>query len=174
VAVAEAIPAKVAEERAIILKTMDDHEKSIGAISKDVRATAADVKDITKELHSLLQESEGVLKAADSLAVKLAPDPKDPSKPSHPFDIREFTVTLDEALKALHEARGLLESPAWTARVEEVNRAAQTRVTHASGEAQRFVDVVFWRTAVLIVLIFVLMAAYRAIPRRTAPPPAKS
>jgi hypothetical protein len=125
-------------------------------------------------MHSLLQESEGVLKAADSLAVKLAPDAKDPSKPSHPFDIREYTASLGEALKALHEMRGLLESPAWTARVEEVNRAAQVRVTHASGEAQRFVDVIFWRAVALIVLTFVLMAAYRAIPRRSASPPAKS
>jgi hypothetical protein len=166
VAVAESLPAKVAEERSILLKTMEEREKAIGGITRDVRATAADVKDIAKDMHSLLQESETTIKAADALVTKLSP--AGGSKDGHPFDIREYAQTIKDGVLAVHEMRGLLESSAWTARIAEVNQAAQVRVTQATGEAHQLVDVVFWKTVVLIVLVFTLAFAYRATGRRAA------
>jgi hypothetical protein len=163
-AAAETLPAKVAEERAIILKTMDEREKSIGGIVKDVRATASDVKDITKDMHALLQESESAIKAADALVTKIAPPAG--SKDSHPFDIREYAQAIRDSVLAVHEMRGLLESSAWSSRVSEVNQAAQIRVTQASEEVIRVVDVIFWRSLVLIGLVFAAAFAYRATARR--------
>jgi len=169
VAVAEAVPAKGAEERAIILKTLDEREKTVGGIVKDVRASVADVREIARDTHALLQETEGVLKAADILVGKLAPprSPKDVPKESRPFDIREYTDTIREGLTALREMRGLLESSAWTLRITEVNEAAQGRITQSSGEVKTLADVIFWRAAALIGLVFVLGVAYRFIVRRS-------
>jgi hypothetical protein len=171
VAVAEAFPAKVAEERAIILKTLDEREKTVGGIVRDVRATATDVKEIARDAHALLKETDGVMKAADSLIVKLAPStpPQVGSKEPHPFDIREYAQTIRDGLKALEEMRGLLESSAWTLRLTEVNEAAQSRITQSSGEVKNLVDAVFWRASGLIGLLFVLGVASRVILRRAGP-----
>jgi hypothetical protein len=163
-AAAESLPAKVAEERAIILKTMEDREKAIGGITKDVRATAADVKDIVRDAQALLKESQATIKAADELVTKLSPAGN--TKDSHPFDIREYAQAVRDSVLAVHEMKALLESNAWTTRVSEVNQAAQIRVNQASAEVSRMVDIVFWRSIVLIVLVFALAFAYRATGRR--------
>ena len=167
VAVAESLPAKFAEERAIILKTMDDHEKAVGKVAADVRVIVADVKDIAKDAHALLDETKGVLKAAENLADKLSPP--DSPKSTHPFDIREYGETIRESLKAVHEARGLLESDAWSQRVSEVNLATQNRVSHATEAIKSLLNKFFWSLAALIVLVFALMAAYRVSFGRPAP-----
>lgn len=167
VALAESVPAKITEERSILLKTLEEREKSIGAISKDVRATVADVKDIAKDTHQLLQESQDLIKAADGLVVKLSPAPGD--KAARPFDIRDYTETIREGLKATHEARGLLESPAWTQRVAEVNQAAQDRVSHAARETRALVNFICWRVAGILVLAFVLALVYRRLAPRSKP-----
>ena len=164
VAVAESLPAKVTEERTVILKTMEDQERAIGVIAKDVRVTVADVKEIVKETHTLLQESQAVLKAADELVVKLSPAPGTPGV--RPFDIREYSETLRESVKAVHEARGLLESGAWSKRVAEVNQAAQHRVSHASDEVRGVVHTVFWYTVALITLTFFLALTYGLVMKR--------
>jgi hypothetical protein len=165
--VLETLPARVADERAAIMKRMEDREKAIGAIAQDVRVTASDVKDIVKEFHPLLQESEGVLEAANVLAEKFSPPQgaKEAPKDSHPFDIREFTTTV-------RELRGLLESPAWTARLAEINQAAQSRVKDAGLEVDHLVSSFFWHSVVLIVLAFGLALAYRLITRRPPSRPA--
>jgi hypothetical protein len=171
VAVAEAMPAKVAEERAIILKEIEERHKTVAEIAKDARAAVADVKEIAKDGHALLKETEGIVKAADSLIGKLAPPPppREGTKEPHPFDIREYTETIREGLTALREMRGLLESSAWTLRLSEVDQAAQSRITQSSAEARNLVDAVFWRVAALIGLLFVLGMAYRLILRRPVP-----
>lgn len=165
-AVVETLPARFAEERAIIMKRIEDREKAIGAIAQDVRVSAADVKETVKEIHSLLKESEGVLKVADSLAGKLLPGQAGDEGPKglHAFDIREYTATV----RALRE---FLESPAWTSRLSDLNQTAQLRVTHAGTEAGLLLNSMFWRAAVLILLVFGLAIAYRALGRRTASSP---
>jgi hypothetical protein len=165
--VLETIPAKAADEGAAIMKRMEDREKAIGAIAQDVRVTAADVKEIVKEFHPLLQESEGVLEAANLLAGKFSTPEgeKDAPKDSHPFDIREFTTTV-------RELRGLLESPAWTARLSEINQAAQSRVKDAGLEVDHLVHSLFRHFVVLIALAFGLALAYRLITRRLPSRPA--
>lgn len=161
--VLETLPARIAEERAAIMKRMEEREKAIGAIAQDVRATAADVKDIVKEVDPLLRELEGILKAADSLVGRVAPanGAKEPSKDSHPFDIREYTATV-------RELRELLESPAWSSRLSDVNQTAQFRVSQARQELGRLVRTILWSAAALIGLVFVLSVAYRLLERRTA------
>jgi hypothetical protein len=174
VALAESLPAKVAEERAIVLKTLEEREKAVGKIAADVRATAADARVIAQETHALLKESEAVIQAADALAARLAPPPgSEAAKGARAFDVREYTQTIQEGLKALHEARGLLESTAWSARLTEVNQAAQARVAHAGDEVRSLMDGGFWRLAGLIGLTFALAVAYRALGRRGAPSPAR-
>jgi hypothetical protein len=165
--VLETLPAKIAEERAALMKRMEDREQAIGAIAQDVRATAADVKDIVKDFHPLLQKSEGVLKAANVLAGKFSPpeDATDVPKDSHPFDIRESTTTV-------RELRGLLESPAWANRLSEINQAAQSRVKDAGSEMDRLVNSFFWHAVVLVVLTFALALAFLLIVRRLPSRPA--
>lgn len=165
----ETLPSRIAEERAALMKRMEDREKAIGAIAHDVRATAADVKEALKEIHSLLQESEGVLKAADSLAGKFttADGATGSSKDSHPFDIREYSATI-------RELRELLESPAWATRLSDLNQTAQSRVADARREAGSLVGALFWCGAALIVLSFGLAVAYRAIRWKLPPPKSQS
>ena len=167
--VLESLPGRIAEERAAIMKRMEDREKAIGAIAQDVRTAAGDFKETVKEIHSLLQESEGVLNAADSLVGKIAPadGAVEPAKDSHPFDIREYAT-------AIRDLRALLESPAWTSRLSDLNQTAQSRVTHAGAEVRGLLHTLFWLAAVLIVLAFGLAVAYRALGRKPRIPESKS
>jgi hypothetical protein len=159
----ETLPGRIAEERAALMKRMEDREKAIGAIAQDVRATSTEIKETVKEIRSLLGESEGVLKAADSLAGKLFPadGAKEPAVDAHPFDIREYTTTV-------RELRELLESPAWTRRLSEINQTAKSRVSGAGDELRRLAYILFGLAVVLIVLVFGLALAYRALGRRAA------
>jgi hypothetical protein len=165
--VLESLPARVAEERAAIMKRMEDREKAIGAIAQNVRLTAADVKEIVKEFHPLLQESEGVLETANVLVGKFSSPEgaKEVPKNSHPFDIREYTTTV-------RELRELLESPAWTTRLSEINQAAKSRVKDAGHEVDHLENRFFWYSALLLVLAFGLALAYRLITRRLPSRPA--
>jgi molybdopterin converting factor small subunit len=158
-ATVESLPAKIAEERAAILKRMEEREKAIGAIVQDVRATAADVKDTAKEFRSLLAETQGVVKAADGLFARFSPAD---GKESRPFDIRDYTATV-------RELRELLESPAWNARLSDVDQTAKSRVSHASEELGRLVYTIFWLAGALVVLILAAAMLYRATARPARP-----
>jgi hypothetical protein len=166
-AILETLPARVAEERAAIMKRMEDREKAIGAIAQDIRVTAADVKEIVEQFPPLLQEAEEVLRTANVLAEKFSSPEgaKEAPRDSHPFDIREFTATV-------RELRGLLESPAWTARLAEINQAAQLRVKDAGLEGSHLLLSFFWHAVLLLVLAFGLSLAYRLITRRPPSRPA--
>jgi hypothetical protein len=169
VALAESLPAKVEKEREIILKTLEDREKVLAPMVQNVRETAADVKIVTQEAHALLKETEAVLKSADALVVRLAPWA--PAAGTKVPEVKDVTAALKESVRAMQETRALLESAAWTARVEEVNRAAKDRMDHAGLEAKRFADIATVRVAGLLVLGFVLAVAYRVISVRLGRPP---
>jgi hypothetical protein len=165
---AETLPARVAEERAAVVKLAEEHEKALGKIAGDVRATAADARLLVKETEVLLGSARETIQAADGLAKRF-----DTQGQARPFDVREYIQALQAATKAiaetqalLKESGALLESPAWTKRVDEVSKAAHDRMSHAADEARRITDYITIRAAGLMVLGLVLALLYRFLSPR--------
>lgn len=190
---ASALPQDVAKERAIVLAAVEDRSTALGAIARDARAAAEDVratatdarafatdlKFVADAAPNLLHEAQVVVTAADALAARVARKPDE-----RPLDLREVSAALVQATTAIaetqalarqgeglvadaralvHDGEALVASPAWAARLADVDRALASRVDHASDVARALVDVIATRVAALMGLAFVLVVAHRAL-----------
>lgn len=179
----ESLPGKVSEERAILARTLEEREKTVGPVVKDVKAITGDIRDTAKQSEVLLKEVQTTIRAAGDLAGRFEKPAEERDPDKRPFDIREYTEAVHEATRAIREMQTLvreggtlLDSPAWSRRVTDVNRAAHERVAHAGDEARRWTLFATVCAAGLLILATVLAFTYRFVsPRlpRPAPPAEK-
>jgi hypothetical protein len=73
-----------------------------------------------------------------------------PERPSEPFDVGRYSAAATELARAsrdinalLHETEGVIASPAWSKRIEEINSTTQQRINHVSVRAIQIILVFF-------------------------------
>jgi len=160
------------------LKSFEDLARSAESLSR----TAESLPEI---LHSLLAEadrtgrslgplSQSLERSATAVAsagqawgglvAQLSKPPADPSKPSRPFDIREWQQTAAEVSSAATELRALLESTGTLAGSDTLGGAlaeVTAQVDRVEVGSRAIVDLVAWRLLQLILAFFGLLFAYR-------------
>jgi hypothetical protein len=101
--------------------------------------------------------------------------PAPPAAAAQGFDVKEYESLVREINTLVNSTDTLLESRAWEARLNEVNSAAETRVSHASREGRELINYGFVRAVFFAlfcaVLLFVTALLYRFTARRLFPQP---
>lgn len=116
---------------------------------------------------SLERSASAVAEAGEAwrgLVTELSKPPADPSKPSRPFDIREWQQTAAEVQSAAAELRALLDSAgalAGSNALEGPLAALADRVERIEAGSEALVDRAAWRLLQLMLAFFALLFAYR-------------
>src|SRR5439155_3779939 len=88
--------------------------------------------------------------------------------------ILDYERTAREMRALVDSTDSLVANRAWQARLDEVNRAAEARVTHASREGRELINYTFYRGVLFATfcacLLFATALLYRLTVRRLFPP----
>jgi len=159
----EKLPEDVAGERKAMMKAFDVRESKVRGIMGEVQSTLdrvdgtfANLQKTTADAERLLAGTEktglvfqNLVQSVDRLTTKF--EPKGPTEPSRPFDIKDYTevlTQLQDTVQRLNEfvvAVDQTSSPLITNIVDQFNDAAEKRVDH-----------VFWRLVVLFAITAVM------------------
>lgn len=190
-AIAAEIPAVAQRERQAALDAIGGQVQSVRGLVDEVRKAIADVTKIFADVTPLTASGERIvvdlretstaltqtITAVDALLAKVSGGPPVPgAAPSKPFDIAEYAAVVGDLAKMVKDlnalvgaSNNLLGSNVLSVRLKEVDFAAAERVEHASVRVERVVAMVFVRLALLLVLGFVLLIAYRWLAPRLVP-----
>lgn len=143
------------------------------ALPEDVREVLAEVERSGTTLTPLAQSLEHSAtavaeagKAWGALIAEVSKPPADPSKPSRPFDIREWQQTAAQIGNAATELRALLESADSLAKSEALAGPfadLEARVAKVEAGSRALVDLAALRGLQLIGVFFLLLFVYRRI-----------
>ena len=96
-----------------------------------------------------------------------------PAPATKSFDVKEYENLVREMNTLVNSTDSLLASRAWQSRLNEVNSAAETRVTHASREGRELINYGFIRGMFFALfcaaLLFATALLYRFTARRLFP-----
>jgi hypothetical protein len=175
----ERLPEDIASERQAIFAGLDERNESLGttvrqlreaidaghALSGDVIEAATIAERIVIETRETSRAVQAVINAAERLTAPRPDQPQGAVAVEKPFEISEYTRaateltgTLRELNTVLASTAGLLESQAWTKRLEEVSSSADARIERATTRTQTLIDRMFWRAAGLLVMLGVILA----------------
>lgn len=124
-------------------------EGELRATAKEIQATLAEGRETAGGVREAIAAAEALVAGFRPVTGTAAPAGKR-------FDIDDYTAaftalgkTAEELDAALKEARTLVASPAWSARMADVKRATDAAADHGA-----------WRAAEVILLFFALLAVY--------------
>lgn len=159
--------------------------ESFGTLAESAESLSRTAESLPTMLHELLSEAERTGRGLEPLAgslersatavaeageawrglvAELSKPPADPSKPSRPFDIREWQQTAAEVQSAAAELRGLLDSAGALAGSDALAGSLAEladRVERIEAGSQALVDRAAWRVLQLMLAFFGLLFAYR-------------
>lgn len=145
---AETLP----EDLRTLLAEAERTGKSLGPLSKSLERSATAVAEAGQ--------------AWGGLVAELSKPPADPSKPSRPFDIREWEAAATQVSSAASELHTLLESAGTLAGSEVLAgplAELESRIERLEAGSRDLVDLMAWRGVQLILLVFGLLFAYRFV-----------
>ncbi len=167
----EKMPAHIAAERAAIVDAVDARLERADATVEKVNKVVAEARLLAAELGPASQSIDQMIKSADVLFNRYdtwnrwaaAKDPRLFQIGEYTELVKEGAITsqrLDELVKS---SGGLLGSPDWQARINEVNRSADGRIEIAVGKSRDLMNELFRRVYLAIGLLFVMLLCYRVI-----------
>ncbi len=160
------------------LEDFDSLARSVETLSQSAQALPESLRELLAEaertgqslgpLSQSLERTAAAVATAGSawggLVAELGKPPADPSKPSRPFDIREWQQTAAQITTAATELRALLESVGTLAGSETLAGPLAdltARVERVEAGSRSLVNLAAWRGLQLILAFFVLLFVYR-------------
>lgn len=148
--------------------TIDDTRKLLADTEPMLRNTEQVVKSVdtvVKSAQELTKALTETVNAADKIAARFdkpAPAGTVPSDAkAEEFKIGEYTQAADKLTIAVKElntlvasANGLVASPAWQTRLDEIDALGKKQIAEAEHRAVHLSDVIFWRMLILIAAFF--------------------
>ena len=168
-AVAEQLPKNIAAERKAVVAIVDDHMKAVEQTAATVRDTVAEAKEVVATLGETGQTLNTMLKTADELLARYDSRQRwATTRPSRPFDVREYTQGVKELTAALGQMNDLMKSSDdllgssdWARRIEQVNESADGRMRIASERSEALINIVFRRVYLALGAFFGMLILYR-------------
>lgn len=155
------VPQDIARERAAIFAEMNRQQPFISAITSQIRGTVADSNQLAAQIAAITKSSDQLLATYDRLFVAPGRD-KPKTGNEKPFDIAEYTKTLQVLTEALKEANTLVANGGSLLASPRFDQVTTKQVAHAGEQGERIVDAAFWRGVALIIAFFVMLTVYRA------------
>ena len=165
----ERLPDDVAAERRAILAAVDERMTDADHAIAGVTNALTEANKLVTSMGRTGAELESVLKTGEPLFARFdAWQRRSADQPGRPFDVREYTEGIkqfDQALGKLNDllqsSNELLASSDWDRRVDKVSQSADGRISMASEQGRRLVDVVFWRVCIVIGVFFAALMLCR-------------
>ena len=181
-AVAEKLPQTVASERAAVFNELEKHEPTVSKVLQETRQTAAEARALTVSGERLTQSGErlaqqlnettkglnATLASWDAFTTKQnklsPPDPKAPPFRIEPYvqaasELNQTVAGVNQALvgvnQTLQNTQAFVQAKPWQAALADADTLARERI-----------DQIFMRAAVLILLFFGALLAYRVAASR--------
>jgi hypothetical protein len=162
------------------LESFDTLARSAETLSQTAQALPETLRELLAEAErtgqslgplsqSLERSAAAVAEAGNAwggLVAELSKPPADPSKPSRPFDIREWQQTAAQITSAAAEMRALLESVGTLAGSETLAgplAELTARVERVEAGSRALVNLAAWRGLQLILAFFALLFVYRRV-----------
>jgi hypothetical protein len=163
-------------------RSAEQASATLERLPEDLRTTLADSKDAIAEANQALasaqalagplaQAAEQVKLAGDAWNALINPKPEPQQEPSRPFDIREYAATARDIGAAAAQLQGLTDQLHQLVESKQLETAfgpVSSAVGDADARARALVDRAAWRGAELLLLLFALLLAYRALAPRIA------
>ncbi len=168
------------------LAQADTVAASITAMLAQLQKSSAALQDLVKQTDTTVSkymppptpppasptaDSDHVSKSAGqpgAATQAISPSAAASAPPARPFDVHDYTDALTQLTAASRElntvlssTRDLLDSPAWTHRIDEINTAADGRVRIATAQSQSLVNSIFRRVYLAMGAFFLLLVLYR-------------
>jgi hypothetical protein len=175
----ERLPQIVTSERKAVFQELGTHEAAIGRLLTKVRLTAGEIEPLVGAADQVVVDLQGTsaslrqtVQAVDELmgksGGKQAADGKPFNVDQYIRAAEQFRQLAEQLDKTLDSANRLLSSPAWQARIADINQVAGAQVAQIGNQADSILYRAFWGAAILILLFFVLLGAYRYFSVRVA------
>ncbi len=154
-----------------LARSAETLSQTAGSLPQTLQDLLAEAERSGRNLEPLAQSLErsatAVAEAGQAwggLVAELSKPPADPTKPSRPFDIREWQQTAAQVSSAATELRGLLESAGTLAGSDAMAgplAELTARVEQVETGSRALVDLAAWRVLQLLLAFFGLLFVYR-------------
>lgn len=157
----------------VVAASIDRTGVSVAAAGQAWEGTA---RQIGQTVHDIYMD------AAQGSPPAVATQPAAPSAASSSFDINDYrktadalTATATELRGLVIEARGLIESQQVSRQIEDLDGRIRVAIDRTSDRTRSATDHAAWRVVQIVVLVFLLVVAYRVAaarltrPRKTVP-----
>ncbi len=161
-----------------LARSAETLSQTAGSLPQTLQELLAEAERSGRSLEPLAQSLErsatAVAEAGQAwggLVAELSKPPADPTKPSRPFDIREWQQTAAQVSSAATELRGLLESAGTLAGSDAMAgplAELTARVEQVETGSRALVDLAAWRVLQLILAFFGLLFVYRFVSQALA------
>jgi hypothetical protein len=135
-----------------ILERADQVGTTIQGALRESEVSFQGINDASTNLNEMLNTANRLYSMIRSNRLSDSP----PARPPEPFDVRHYSTAAGEFARAsrdmndlLRQTEGVVASPAWTKRIEEINNTTQQEINHVSV-----------RVIQIIVIFFALLALY--------------
>lgn len=187
VAVAEGLPEEIREQASTLIEeidskqaglqaTLDRAEKTIAAVERTLDRADPVIESIDRTAQSITETGrawESAVKTAGQTIQEFSNREAPAQENEKPFDINEYrmtaealTETANELTTLTLEIRELVESEHLTKHIEDLDTRATGVLDKSADEARSLTNLMAWRAAQLIILVFLLALAYRVIVTR--------
>lgn len=156
----------LAQSAESLSRTAESLPESLRLLLSEAERTGDSLAPLSGSLERSATAVAEAGQAWGALVSELSKPPADPSKPSRPFDIREWESAATQVALAADELHTLLESAGSLASSDvlaEPLAQLTTRVERLEAGSRELVDRVAWRGVQLILLVFALLFAYRFV-----------
>jgi len=156
----------LARSAASLSQTAESLPESLRALLAEAERTGQSLGPLSQSLERSATAVAAAGTAWGGLVAQLSKPPADPTKPSRPFDIREWEQTAAQISSAAAEMRALLESVGTLAGSETLAgplAELTARVERVEAGSRALVNLAALRGLQLILAFFVLLFVYRRI-----------
>jgi hypothetical protein len=148
-------------------------------VVQETNKLTANLEQMIRSSDALLEEAgktseamKGTLEVAERIMIMLRigeeTDESEPDRPARPFDILEYTEavrelssTIKETTEMLLQTESLIQTDAWTQRLEEIRSTATGGVDQVGARGEAILNMLFWRGLWLLLIFFALLAGFR-------------
>jgi hypothetical protein len=162
---AENLPQEIRQQLSELIEEVDARQANIQATLQQAEKTAETFARTAEGANQAAQQWDAAAKST-ALALqefaKLKPPKKKTIEPAKPFDILEYRDTIEAAAKTANELRELAVEIRTLAEPDFIDATLGQTTKQARG----LTNYIFWRAALLAVLVFALALVYRIIINR--------
>ncbi len=167
---AQTLPADLRKEVTLALQDFESQQQQLQQTLNTLDGT---IERATLMLDSVYAAGDNVAQAGESwrevfetIGALGGDKSEDPSEPSRPFDIREYTATAERLTEAAAELRSLVNEINQTLQNEKVSTLPAQALQDAETRGRSVTDHAAWRVLQLMAAAFILMIVYRLISQR--------